>query len=150
MATDTKAKKDFAQTLFLYSNVTQGEIAQRVGVSENTLSKWKQEGDWESQRGALTATKPQLIKDFYHQIGLIKSSAVDGEGKARALDYKEAQSIRVITKAIAELDKTLTVDVYFQVMEEFVRWLFEAQPDEAQRFLPWQDRFMKQKFAELS
>jgi transcriptional regulator with XRE-family HTH domain len=149
MASENKAKKDYALTLFLYSNKTQQEIAERVGVSENTLSTWKKDGDWEVLRGALTATKPQLVKDFYQQINLIKAGAVDAKGQARAMDLKEAQAIRLITKAIAEMDKTLTVDMYVQVMEEFVRWFYEAKADEAATFLPWLDRFMKQKFAEL-
>lgn len=150
MATDTKGNKDYAMTLFLYSNKTQQEIAQRVGVSENTLTAWKKDGNWEVLKGTLVATKPQLIKDFYQQINLIKTGAVDAQGKPRAMDYKETQSVRLITKAISELDKTLTVDVYVQVMEEFVRWFYEAKPDDAAGFLPWLDRFMKQKFSELS
>jgi transcriptional regulator with XRE-family HTH domain len=150
MANGTKGKQDYAMTLFLYSGKTQQEIAERVGVSENTLTAWKKAGNWETMKGALTATKPQLIKDFYQQITLIKESAVDEQGKPRAMTLKETQAIRLITKAIGELDRSLTMDTYVQVMEEFVRWFYEAKPDEAQAFLPWLDRYMKQKFSELS
>ncbi|GGG33340.1 phage terminase small subunit-related protein [Hymenobacter glacieicola] len=149
MAIDTKGKKEYALTLYLYSGKTQQEIALRVGVSENTLTTWKKEGEWDTIKGALTATKPQLIKDFYQQITLIQQGAKNTDGTPRAMDLKETQAVRLITKAIAELDKTLSLDVYVQVMEEFVRWLYEAKPDAAQEFLPWLDRFMKQKFGEL-
>ncbi|MBD2769712.1 hypothetical protein IC235_17620 [Hymenobacter sp. BT664] len=146
----TSAEKDYAMTLYLYSGMTQQEIAERVKVSENTLTAWKKEGDWETLKGARTATKPQLIKDFYQQITLIKEGAVDEQGQRRAMSYKETQAVLMITKSIKALDATLSADLYVQVLEEFVRWQYEASPDVAQQFLPWMDRFMKGKFAELS
>jgi transposase len=150
MAQKPNEKRDYAQTLFLYTDKSQQEIALAVGVSENTLSKWKQEGDWPTLKGAMTTTKPQLVRDLYQQISLIRESAKTEDGKVRALNYKEAQSINMLSKAVENLDSKLDAGKYVQVMEEFVNWLFQAAPKEAQNFLQYQDRFMKGKFAELN
>ncbi|MDJ0363580.1 hypothetical protein QMK33_00330 [Hymenobacter sp. H14-R3] len=150
MALTIKEKKELALSYFLHSQMSQQEIAARVEVSENTLSTWKKDGNWEVEKGALTATRPRLITSFYRQIELIQSGAKDAEGRPRALDTKEAQSIRMITKSIGELDRSLSIDLYIQVMEEFITWLFSADSVLAKAVLPFLDRFIKGKFSELN
>jgi DNA-binding XRE family transcriptional regulator len=149
MALTNKEKKELALSYFLHSQMSQQEIAARIEVSENTLTAWKQAGDWEVEKGALTATRPRLITAFYRQIELIQASAVDAQGRPRPLDTKEAQAIRMITKSIGELDRSLSIDLYIQVMEEFITWLFGADSVLAKSVLPFLDRFVKNKFAEL-
>ena len=149
MALTIKEKKELAHSYFLHSQMSQLEIAERIGVSENTMTTWKKDGEWDIEKGALTATRPRLITTFYRQIELIQASALKPDGSPRALDTKEAQSIRMITKSIAELDKTLSVDLYIQVMEEFITWLFGADSLLAKAVLPFLDRFIKGKFAAL-
>ncbi len=149
MALTTKDKKELALSYFLHSQMSQQEIAARVEVSENTLTAWKQAGAWDIEKGALTATRPRLIVSFYKAIELIQASAVDIDGKPRPLDAKEAQSIRMISKSISELDKSMSIDLYIQVMEEFIKWLFTASSALAKSLLPFLDRFIKGKFSEL-
>lgn len=149
MALTNKDKKELAHTYFLHSQMSQQEIAERVEVSENTLTSWKQAGEWEIEKGVLSATRPKLITGLYRQIELIQSSALDGEGRPRPLDAKEAQSIRMISKSIADLDKTLSIDLYVQVMSEFLTWFFGASIGLAKQAVPFIDRFIKGKFSEL-
>ena len=40
-------KKDWAKTLYLRENLTQQEIADRVGVSRVSVSNWIRTGKWE-------------------------------------------------------------------------------------------------------
>lgn len=150
MALTNKDKKELALSYFLHSQMSQQEIATRVEVSENTLSTWKKDGKWDVEKGALTATRPKLITSFYRQIELIEASAVDATGKKIPLDTKQAQSIRMISKSISELDKNLSIDLYIQVVEEFLTWFFGAKPELAKDALPYIDRFIKGKFSELS
>ncbi len=146
----SKEKLAYAQSLYLNTDHTQQEIAERVGVSENTLTAWKVKHNWDTLRGATTATKPKMIASFYQQITLIEKSAVDAEGQPRALTLKETQAIRMITKAIQEMDKKLAADHYVTMMEEFTKFLFTNDKAAGKLFLPWLDRFMDQKFSELT
>ena len=150
MALTVKDKKELALSLFLNSDQSQKELAARVGVSENTLSAWVNDGAWKTIKGAKTATRQQMITELYQQLNLIKEAAVDAQGKRRAMTHTEVQSVKMITKSIQELDKTLAADTYMQVVEELMTWLFESNPEEAKRMLPRVDSFMAHKFKKLS
>ena len=46
-------KKEWAKTLYLKENLTQQEIADRVGVSRVSVSNWVRAGKWEEQKVGL-------------------------------------------------------------------------------------------------
>ena len=55
-------KKEWARTLYLRENLTQQEIADRVGVSRVTVSNWCRGGKWEEQKVGLTLTRRERYK----------------------------------------------------------------------------------------
>ena len=57
---ETEKKKSLARTLFL-SGMEQIEIAEKVGVSRVTLSKWCTSGGWKEARAAKQITRPELV-----------------------------------------------------------------------------------------
>jgi DNA-binding XRE family transcriptional regulator len=143
----TKDKRTLAESYFLNAQMSQQEIAARVGVSENTLSAWKKEGNWDVKKGAKTATRTEIITSYYEQLNLIKQSAVNEAGRARVMTAAETQQISIISKAIERLDKRLAIDQYIQVMEEFTNHLFATSREEARRLIPVLDNFIQAKFA---
>lgn len=44
----TQQKKDYARTLYLKDNLTQQEIADKVGVSRKTVNRWAIAEQWEN------------------------------------------------------------------------------------------------------
>lgn len=59
--------KDYARRLYLDGN-TQKEIAQRLGRTEKTIGKWKEEGKWEDLRKSLLVTKDTQLASLYSQL----------------------------------------------------------------------------------
>ena len=56
-------QKDYAKQLFLNEpGITQAEIAQRVGVSKNTICKWVSEGRWEDLKTSMLVEKDTCLK----------------------------------------------------------------------------------------
>lgn len=55
-----EAQKEHAYYLFM-SKIPQKEIANRVNVTEKTVSKWKEEGGWEAKRAAKTISMDELV-----------------------------------------------------------------------------------------
>jgi len=59
--------KDYAKRLFIEGN-TQKEIARRLGRTEKTIGKWKEEGKWDELRKSLLVTKDTQLTSFYNQL----------------------------------------------------------------------------------
>jgi uncharacterized protein YjcR len=59
-------KKDYAKLLYTVQGVTvQKELAQRSGVSEQTISKWIRAEKWEQIRASIIITKEEELKRLY-------------------------------------------------------------------------------------
>ena len=52
-------KKEFAEALFM-QGMPQNAIAEKVGVSANTIGKWVKDGCWSEKRAAMTITRKSL------------------------------------------------------------------------------------------
>ena len=61
-------KKEWAKTLYLKENLTQQEIADRVGVSRVSVSNWVRAGKWEEQKVGLTLTRQEQVANLYRQV----------------------------------------------------------------------------------
>ena len=60
-------KKEWAQTLYLRENLTQAEIAERVGVSRVTISNWIKAGKWEEHKAGITLTRQEQVNNHNPQ-----------------------------------------------------------------------------------
>lgn len=63
-------QKDYAKHLYTEKNLSQKEIAAKVGVTEKTLIKWinDNDGEWKKLKRSLTTTKSAQIKFLYEQL----------------------------------------------------------------------------------
>lgn len=68
MALKKTAEKEFAKILYINQNLSQKEIAERVGVTEKTIGKWIIKGGWDKLRRSLLTTKKQQIAMMYDQL----------------------------------------------------------------------------------
>ncbi|MGE4345931.1 MAG: hypothetical protein AB7D46_00810 [Flavobacteriaceae bacterium] len=73
--------KDYAKRLFLDGN-TQKVIAQRLGRTEKTIGKWKEEGKWDDLRKSLLVTKDTQLTSLYNQLDRLNK-----EIETRAIVY---------------------------------------------------------------
>lgn len=65
-------QKEYAKFLYTEKNFTQKEIAEKVGVTEKTLAKWIQEGEWKQIKQSMMTTKAAQIKSYYDQLDRLK------------------------------------------------------------------------------
>jgi DNA-binding XRE family transcriptional regulator len=80
-----EAKKELAYYLFM-SKVPQKDIAQRVGVTEKTVTKWKEDGNWEAKRSAKTISMDELVTKALGKINeLLDSSDFKADDFAKAV-----------------------------------------------------------------
>lgn len=62
--------KEYAKMLFLDTSqkLTNKEIAERVNVRPNTITKWVHDEGWEKLRKSLMVTRQKMISDLYDQL----------------------------------------------------------------------------------
>lgn len=120
-------------------NKTQKEIAESIGVSEQTLSGWKKKFEWESRRRnwqnstqAISEKLMMLLAKDVQELDKLDSSAMDRINKA-------VKSIKDLDKSVDMLASTI------QVMEDYVEYLQNKNPELADGtqnalpdFLMWQ------------
>jgi transcriptional regulator with XRE-family HTH domain len=61
-------EKEFAKVLFTSGNLSQKEIAERVGTTEKTITKWIEAEGWRKLKRSLLNTKQTQLENFYDQL----------------------------------------------------------------------------------
>ncbi len=74
MATKTKKEREqqreHARLLYMQGE-PQKSIAEKVGVSAQTVTKWVAEGGWEQARAAANITRPELVNKILNSINVL-------------------------------------------------------------------------------
>src|SRR5690606_40471800 len=73
MGLKKKQEEDYAKILFTQHNLTRKEVSERVGVSEKTVGRWADKGNWDALKRSLLTTKKQQITQLYEQLEWINS-----------------------------------------------------------------------------
>lgn len=124
---EIEKKRSLARALFM-SGMEQAEIAEKVGISRVTISKWCVADGWKEARAAKSVTRPELVNKLLLTIdALITQVNESGDPTAMAgLGDKLAKLSSVIEK----LDKKASVVDAIEVFMAFSKWLeFRSQTD---------------------
>lgn len=131
-------KYEYAYLLYM-QKVPQKEIAERVGVSQQTLVKWKDDGGWEFKRVAKTISRDEIINKV-----LVKANEM--------LDSEEAFNADAFAKAISQLKSIqsgVTPDNIADILTRFGDWVIrESANDKAittefvQLLTKYQDKYL--------
>lgn len=86
-------KKEYAGVLYLKDNLTQQEIAEKVGVSRQTLSKWIKAEKWEERKVGVTLTREEQISNLHRQVAEINKVIMEREPGKRFATTAEADTL---------------------------------------------------------
>lgn len=64
-------KREWAKVLYIREDLTQAEIAEKVGVSRRTIISWCDKGKWAELKVGMTMTREQQINNLHRQIAEI-------------------------------------------------------------------------------
>jgi transcriptional regulator with XRE-family HTH domain len=136
-------KKEYAKVLFTREDMTQKEIAQKVGVSEKTMSKWANEDNWEVLRASLFISKEDQIVRTYRMIDKLMS---DIEEKRNGIpDTKEADVLAKLAATIRSLETEIDIAQIVDVFKEFIGFIKVQDFKKAQEIIVLLDGFIKYK-----
>ena len=117
---DIEKKKELARTLYL-SGMGQNEIAEKIDVSRNTISKWCNAEGWKEARAAKSITRPELVNKILLSINTLITQVNESDDPSliAGLGDKLAKFAAVIEK----LDKKANVVDVIEVFMAFSKWM---------------------------
>ncbi|KAB2918696.1 MAG: hypothetical protein F9K23_00745 [Bacteroidetes bacterium] len=126
-------KKNQAKQLYLETDLTQKDIAAMLCVSEVTLSKWAQKGNWEGEKAADLLSKTSLVKMIYDEIAAKKKA---GERLSADDAIKYAKAIDLVSS------KSVNASSAINVFKQFTAWLQGRDLKTAKQIISFQKEFV--------
>lgn len=138
-------KKEWAKTLYLRENLTQQEIADRVGCSRVTVSNWVRAGKWEEQKVGITLTRQGQVGNLYRQVAEINRSIADRPEGERFATSKEADILGKLAAAISKMEQEIGIADTISVLTSFIEWLRPLDLEKAKEITRFADAYIKDK-----
>lgn len=123
MAIKQTEKREWAKLLYLKENLTQKEIAQKVDVTEKTLSKWVRTEKWEQMKASVIVTKSEELQRVYIQIRELNDFIFRRPEGERFANTKEADTLNKLTSAARDLESETSVADIIDVSIRILEWL---------------------------
>lgn len=143
--TANKQKQDYAKLLFTRERLTQKEVAQRVGVSEQTLSKWAREENWEELRNWFLISREEELNRIYKQMSELNEAILEREKGKRYATNSEADILSKLATAARQLESEASLTEIINTFTEFLDWLRKIDLEKAKEIVRLQDSFVKFK-----
>ena len=138
-------KKEWAKTLNLHENITQQEIADRVGCSRFTVSNRVRAGKWEEQKVGITLTRQEQVGNLYRQVAEINRSIADRPEGERFATSKEADILGKLAAAISKMEQEIGIADTISVLTSFIEWLLPLDLEKAKEITRFADAYIKDK-----
>lgn len=135
-------ERELARLYYLQGD-SQKAIAQRIGVSAQTVNRWVASGEWDSLRAAKTLSRKELVAKMLQKI----NERLDSD------DWTADEIIKAAS-AIEKLDKKNNVVTMMEVFATFGNWLAarmqidpELTPEIIQVITKYQDIFISEQMS---
>jgi len=138
-------KREWAKTLYLKENLTQQEIAERVGVSRVSIGKWIRTGKWEEQKVGITLTREEQIANLYRQVAEINKAILERPEGERFANTTEADILGKLSAAIKKMETDVGIADIISVITQFIEFLRPLDLDKAKEVTRLADAFIKSK-----
>lgn len=147
---ELEQKKELARLYFMQGE-SQKNISNKIGISETTISRWAKADSWESRRGALNVTRPEIVNK-----NLILISRLLDKLNTEDIELKDigkiVDQISKLAAAIERIDKKANVVDAIEVfsalnmwMEKRMQWDSEITPELLRVFNHYQDLFISEQ-----
>lgn len=100
-------KQYLAKILYTREQLDAKVVAKRVGVSENTMSRWVNEFNWKALRNRLLISKDEQLNRLYEQLEALNDEIRDSP--ARRPDTKQADIQIKLTNSIRNMETDLAI-----------------------------------------
>ena len=117
---ESEKKKSLARQLYL-SGLEMNDIADKIGVSRVTVSRWCASDGWKEARAAKNITRPELVNKLLGTINTVIDQVE--ESKDPNLIAGLGDKLAKLSSVIEKLDKKANVVDAIEVFMAFSKWL---------------------------
>lgn len=132
-----------AKSLYLTGQYTQKEIAGLVGVTEKSITKWKEQEDWESLKESLLTTRENELRRLYKMLKVINDDIDTRSKDGIPINSKEADAVLKLTAAIRNLELETSIADKVDVGTDFISLVRKDDVDLAKTIAKWFDIYLK-------
>lgn len=136
-------KKDWAKTIYLNDNLTQKEVALRVGVALKTVNGWVDKDGWKDLRKTMLVTREKNLKRLYAQLDELNTKIESREVGDRYSVKGEADTLVKLTSAIKNLELDSSIAEVVNVLTRVIQFVRASDLELAQRLTVVMDDFIK-------
>jgi transcriptional regulator with XRE-family HTH domain len=136
-------KKEYAAILYLKENLTQQEIAEKVGISRQSLGRWIKAEKWEERKTGITLTREEQIANLHRQVAEINKSIMEREPGKRFASPSEADTLGKLAAAIRKMESDVGIADIISVGMRFTNWIRPVDLAKAKEFTALWDNFIK-------
>jgi len=138
-------KKDAAKVLYL-EGMSAADIGRLLKVSENTLSKWVNDGEWKTKRVAsqlFEATSTETVRELIgYQLEALRRKKDEWivEGRFNLLDRGDIDALQKLFTTIRRGE--VKWDDNVRIIRRFMEHLQEQAPDQAKALVEHADIYL--------
>lgn len=143
MGLTKKQEKEFAQILYVNQKLSQKEIAERVNVSEKTISKWIKESGWENLKRSMITVKDEQLSDMYEKLAKLNQNIKDNFDNL--VSNKDVDTISKLTSSIQRLEIETSIGETIDVAKKFIDFIRPIDLDFAKKTTSYFDVFIQSK-----
>lgn len=133
------SNRTIAEDLFIDKGMTCKAISELIAVSEKTLSKWRNDGEWDKKRDENLAA-PHKIR-----LVILKEMNAVANGQKGTID---ADALSKLSKVMETISGPISPQVTITVLKEFDNWMSANDPEAAVMFLEWHRKFIQHVIAQ--
>ena len=138
-------KKALAKDIYLLGQYTFEEIAEKVGSTRQTVSKWCKEGQWEELKAGMTVSREQILKGMYSQVNEINKAIWKKEEGQRYATPAQADTLAKISSAIKKMEMDSGISDLVSAGIRFAEWLRTVDMDKTKEFVALWDAFLREQ-----
>lgn len=138
-----KQKKEWAKLLFTKEQLSQKEIAERVGVSAVTMNKWVKAENWDKLKVSLSITREEQLSNLYNQMAELNRTISERDQKYPT--SAESDTINKLASAITKMETETGLHEIIGTSKAFLKWLREFDNEKAKELSLLFDDFITTK-----
>ncbi|MBE6234761.1 MAG: hypothetical protein E7112_00830 [Bacteroidales bacterium] len=151
----TEQKKSLAKELYIQGTYTYAEIAEKVGSTRQTISKWAEAGKWDELKTYATAGKDRILKNIYLRIEQLTQKTLDWERIVKEHNGNVPAALMIMAPSKGQADEIIKLSAAAKKLESemniaglvdagigFCNFMRTIDLDEAKKIAKYWDMFL--------